>query len=60
MNSEKQILTTKEAADWLGISACELKRLMANEHVRRLRGYHRPFKFSRVELQRYLSEGVVE
>jgi hypothetical protein len=57
--NEKQILTTAEAAEWLGIPAPELKRLMVAGHIRRLRGYHKPFKFSVVELRRYLSEGVV-
>jgi hypothetical protein len=59
MKLEKQILTTDEAATWLGVSTKELKRLMLAGHVRRLRGYHKPFKFSRVELERYLSAGVV-
>lgn len=56
---EKQIMTTVEAAEWLGIPAAELKRLMQAGHIRRLRGYHKPFKFSVRELERYLSEGVV-
>lgn len=56
---EKQILTTKEAAGWLGVSSLELIRLMKAGHIRRLRGYKKPFKFSRVELTRYLTEGVV-
>ncbi len=54
----KQILTTSEAAEWLGISTRELVRLKDAGHVRRLRGYQRPYKFSRVELERYLREGV--
>jgi excisionase family DNA binding protein len=55
----KQIMTTAEAAAWLGIPAPELKRLMQAGHIRRLRGYRKPFKFSRIELERYLSAGVV-
>jgi excisionase family DNA binding protein len=59
MQMKKQILTTREAAEFLGVPDRELKRLMELGHVRRLRGYYRPYKFSRVELDRYLREGVV-
>lgn len=57
---KKRILTTKEAAAYLGIEPRELKRLKAAGHVKRLRGYKKPFKFSVNELERYLSQGLVE
>ena len=56
---KKMILTTGEAAEFLGIPVPELKRLNKAGHVRRLRGYQRPYKFSRPELERFLKEGVV-
>jgi len=59
MKMEKQILTTAEAAEYLGVSPMVLKRIMTKGHVRRLRGFHKPFKFSRQELERYLREGLV-
>lgn len=59
MKKQKQILTTAEAAEFLTIPQRELKRLMERGHIRRLRGYHKPFKFSRQELERYLRDGVV-
>lgn len=55
----KPILTTAEAARYLGIQVRELKRLLVAGHIRRLRGFHKPFKFSKYELDRYLQEGLV-
>lgn len=56
---QKPILTTAEAARYLGISVRELKRLMVAGHIRRLRGFHKPFRFSVCELDRYLKDGLV-
>jgi excisionase family DNA binding protein len=56
---DKQILTTQEAAEFLGISRWQMLALMERGHVRRLRGLAKPFRVSRSELERYLQEGVV-
>lgn len=54
---DKQILTTAEAAEFMGIEYREMTRLVKQGHVRRQRGFKNPMKFSRMELNRYLSEG---
>jgi len=59
MKIDKQILTTAEAAEYLGVTPVELKRVMTKGHVRRLRGFHKPYRFSIFELDRYLREGLV-
>jgi len=56
---KKRILTTAEAAVFLGVSRGEVIRLKEAGHLRRLRGFQRPFKFSDTELERYLREGLV-
>jgi excisionase family DNA binding protein len=55
MTVEKQILTTAEAATFLGVSVKTLKRLNEDGFVKNLRGFKKPFRFARRELERYLA-----
>ena len=59
MQTVKRILSTKEAAEYLGISVKQFRRLNDEGHIHRLRGCRNPMQFSKVVLDRYLSEGVV-
>lgn len=59
MKKEKSIMTTREAAEYLGISVKQFRRLNDEGFIRRLRGCRNPMQFSKIELDRYLKEGVV-
>lgn len=53
------VMTTAQAADYLGLEESAVRRLAERGHLRRLRGFKKPFKFSRIEIDRYLKDGVV-
>ena len=55
----KNTMTTAEAALYLGITVDSLRNLQSRGFVRRLRGHFHPFRFSKVELDRYLKDEVV-
>lgn len=59
MGNGKPIMTTREASVYLEIPVKQFRRLNDEGHIRRLRGCRNPMQFSRVELDRYLKEGVV-
>ena len=59
MQTVKRILSTKEAAEYLGIPVKQFRRLNEEGFIHRLRGCRNPMQFSLIELDRYLSEGVV-
>lgn len=54
MSEVKQCYTTDEAAAYIGIGRRELLRLVERGYVRKLRGFGKPFRFSKYELDRYL------
>ena len=56
---EKQTLTVKEVARELGLPPATVRRLIHQGHMRRLRGHRRTWQIARVELNRYLTEGMV-
>lgn len=56
---QKQTLTVKELAGELGRSPAAIRRIIDQGHLRRLRGHRGKWLVSRVELNRYLKEGVV-
>lgn len=51
---EKQILTTKETSEYLGISEDEVRRISDEGYLKRLRGFRKPRKFSRFAIIDYL------
>ena len=51
---EKLILTTQEVAAWLGLSDNEVRRLADEKHLKPLRGFRKPRKFSRYVIMDYL------
>ncbi|QHI69534.1 excisionase family DNA-binding protein [Tichowtungia aerotolerans] len=59
MKQAKRIMTTSEAAEYLTIPVKQFRRLYDEGHIHRLRGCRNPMQFSKIELDRYLSEGVV-
>jgi excisionase family DNA binding protein len=59
MKNGKPIMTTREAAEYLEIPLKQFRRLSDEGHIRRLRGCRNPMQYSKIELDRYLSEGVV-
>jgi len=56
---QSQTLTVKEVAAELGMKPPAVRRLIDQGHLRRLRGYKGTWRISRVELDRYLKEGLV-
>lgn len=54
MEIQKQIMTTKEVAEFLGIKENEVRRLAQEGALKRLRGFRKPFKFSRHKVIEYL------
>ncbi len=59
MQTAKRILSTREAAEYFGIPLKQFRRLNDEGHIHRLRGCRNPHQYSKVVLDRYLSEGVV-
>jgi excisionase family DNA binding protein len=51
---EKQIMTTKEVAEYLGISEWEVRRLADEKILKSLRGFRKPKKFSFHKIKAYL------
>lgn len=56
---QKQTLTVKEVAEELGMNPAAVRRLIDQGHLRRLRGSTGTWRVSRLELNRYLAEGLV-
>lgn len=54
MSEVKQCFTTDEATIYIGIGRRELLRLVERGYIKRLRGFGKPFRFSKYELDRYL------
>ncbi|MFA5689588.1 MAG: helix-turn-helix domain-containing protein [Kiritimatiellales bacterium] len=54
-----RIMPTDVAAVYLGISEDSLRRLLSRGLIRRQQGFKHPFRFSKIELDRYLEKGQV-
>ena len=51
---EKKILTTREVAEFFGLSPQEVRRLADLGYLKRLPGFDKPFKFSRRAIEKFL------
>lgn len=56
MAMQKQIMTTKEASQYLGISEWEVRRLADERILKPLRGFRKPMKFSFHKIKEYLEK----
>lgn len=54
----KRILSTAEAAKYLGLSGQEVRRLVDEGYLKRLRGFRKPWKFAVYALEEFLKDSV--
>jgi excisionase family DNA binding protein len=53
---EKQLLTTREVAEMMGISQKEVRRLRESGYLKAARGFRCPYKFFLNKVKEYMAE----